>query len=188
MVALTRARAMALLVIPPGFGEAIASPGSFPQLHLSTNNANTDAAENVRLYLWQVVGRFLREHRPGFSYSVEQVYVEERGVPWMRAIGVGLIAFSVMLGALFSGFSSVLRGHERNTLPELLMAPHPLGVWLGGKLAFAVAGALLSGAVMTAVVAVTCGVRPAAGWGGPPPRLLFCSRSLTQAPGYCSAW
>ncbi|MFZ0216111.1 MAG: ABC transporter permease [Candidatus Dormiibacterota bacterium] len=157
---LTNQDAVALVVIPSGFGVA----GGTSVLGLTIDNLNGDFADDIRRGLpLSVLGFYERDNSPALPIRVDEHDSYPSTVSFLGYLAVSIESVALLLGGLTQGGLAMAREWEGGTIKELLLPAVPAWSVVAGKLLGAMTGALASGATVLAIL-LLLGVRPRA-WG-----------------------
>lgn len=150
-------RALAMVVIPDGFGRHVAAGDAEVELYL--HNINSDYSKNVRLRLDLAVKNLNAQ----LTEPVATV-VESRWLPVDPTMG-GYISTSLLLfGSLYAGMVNtglaVASEWNDRTVKSLLLAPVSRATLVAGKVLTGLGQSLLSIALVLLVLLVGFGFRP----------------------------
>ncbi len=159
---LDRGDATIVIVIPAGFGAAIASGGD-ATVQALVDGSNATSAQTAQGYAEGYVGemgaRLLTEAKPPIEPRVSVLYNPELASD--RFLIPGLVAFILMISASIVTALSVVKERETGTMEQLLVSPlGPLDVILGKAIPYGLL-ALLAGIFVLATARIAFGLEVA---------------------------
>lgn len=150
-------KALAMIVIPDGFGERAATGAATVELHL--NNINSDYSKNLRLRLDLAVKNV------NANLTTPVATVQETSWLPVDPTMLGYISTSLLLfGCLYAGMVNtglaVASEWNDRTVKSLLLAPVGRGILVAGKVIAGLGQSLLSIALVVLVLLVGFDFRP----------------------------
>lgn len=157
LAAFDEQRALAVVVVPQGFGEQVAAGHATVQLRLS--NINSDYSKNLRLRLDKAVRTF-NDREAGPVMTVHETRWLGRDPTMLGYISTSLLLFGCLYAAMVNTGLQVAAEWNDRTLKGLLLAPVGRGSLVAGKVLAGLGQSVVSVALVLLVLVVGFGFRP----------------------------
>ncbi|HVR80459.1 MAG TPA: ABC transporter permease [Acidimicrobiia bacterium] len=149
--------AIGLVVIPEGFGDAVAQGRGVVELHV--HNINSDYSKNLALRVDHTVRVF--EDRISEPVIVVEETTRFAGTLTMGTyISTSILLFAAVYAGLVNTGLAVASEWSDRTAKNLLLSPRPRAVLVAGKVLAGLGQSLVSVLAVAAVVVVVFGFRP----------------------------
>jgi ABC-2 type transport system permease protein len=125
---------VAAITIPPDFSRRLAAGQPAP-LDVEVNNLNLDFTNDIRRSVPDAITQFYAAQGPSspIKVTMQERDLRPRDVTFVQYDVLPTIVLLLMLGGLVSSGLATAREWESRTAKELLLAPVPRGVIIGGK-------------------------------------------------------
>ncbi|RAX23890.1 MULTISPECIES: ABC transporter permease [unclassified Actinomyces] len=149
--------ALAVVIIPDGFSQAVAAGDARVELRL--NNINSDYSKNLRLRLDAAVGA-LNEELAGPVVEVEETRWLPTDPTMLGYISTSLLLFGCLYAAMVNTGLQIAAEWNDRTVKHLLLAPLGRGALVAGKVIAGLGQSLTSVALVLLVLVVGFDFQP----------------------------
>jgi ABC-2 type transport system permease protein len=170
---LSRGDLVAVITIPHGFGQAIAS-GRTALLPVTVDNVNADLTTDIREALPSTITAFAKDKGfPGVRLTVAEHDLVDHETGYISYLVVSALVLSAFVVAGILGAVAITREFEQRTVTQWRLAAVRPGYLLAGKLLAAASAAAIAVAAAAVVVVAGYGVVPT-NWPGAFGALAMC--------------
>ncbi|MDO4899312.1 ABC transporter permease [Actinomyces sp.] len=149
--------ALAVVVIPDGFSQAVAAGDA--QVELKLNNINSDYSKNLRLRLDAAVGA-LNEELAGPAVEVQETRWLPTDPTMLGYISTSLLLFGCLYAAMINTGLQIAAEWNDRTVKHLLLAPLGRGTLVAGKVIAGLGQSLASVALVLLVLMIGFDFQP----------------------------